>query len=96
MQNTNLIIKNILSVIKNKRKELKLTQEKVANKLSLAKESYRDIESGKNSIKLKTFLDICIVLNLDPKEILNPSKIKPITLTLNEIETIKNIINKFK
>ena len=59
----------ILNLIKAKRKELKLSQEEVAQKIFVAETTYRDIETGKIRLTLENFLKICNALNLNHNQI---------------------------
>jgi len=64
----------ILESIKNIRKEKRLTQKEVANKLYISREMYSKYESRKAEITLDLFLKIVQVLEIDILDILS---IKP-------------------
>lgn len=88
----------ILNLIKAKRKELKLSQEELAQKIFVAETTYRDIETGKIRLTLENFLKICNALNLNHNQILEKLENDTNTIIINlsdeEIETFKRIIYK--
>lgn len=88
----------ILTLIKNRRKEKGLNQEEIAKKIFIAETTYRDIESGKIRLTLENFLKICNALELNHNQILekieNDTNTIIISLSDSEIETFKQIIYK--
>lgn len=58
-------IENTLKLIRAKRRELKISQSKMAKYLGIALNSYRLIEQGKTTLKFKTIIQISNKLELD-------------------------------
>lgn len=54
----------ILNIIKNRRKALKMTQKDMADKLGIEGSQYGRYELDKNEMTLEKFLQISFVLNL--------------------------------
>jgi len=88
-------MRDILSTIKQIRRDQNLRQEDVADKLFIAKETYNHIESGKIRLTLENYIKICKVLNIDPAAMLGNENEKTIKLTHKEIESLKSIYLKF-
>ena len=55
---------NFLTIIKNKRESLRLSQTELANKLEITQSQYGKLESGKSQITLEQFIQICEILGL--------------------------------
>lgn len=53
------------AIVKRKRKTIGISQEKLAEIVGLSVVSCRNIEKGECSTNWKTWLKICIVLNID-------------------------------
>ena len=67
-----------------RRKELKLTQEAVAEAMDLSLQSISCIELGKKAIRPENLVKLCRVLSTSPDYILNGTRSKE---QLSEIET---------
>jgi len=81
--------------IKQKRKELKLTQQTMGKYLGMAKETYRDIENGKILLSLDNYLRIIKILDIS-SSFLFPDK-KVILLSDDEKKILREtskILNK--
>jgi len=81
----------LLKKLKLLRKEKKLSQEEIANKIGMAKESYRDIESGKNALKMDVFFRICKAINIKPEFLVQNTNEIIIVITPEQAETIKDL-----
>lgn len=58
--------------IRDRRNELNLSQQAVADRIGITRGAYSQYETGKNAISMETWFRIAEVLDLDPNEI--PSK----------------------
>jgi len=86
-------MKEILNIIKNKRKELKLTQEDMANKLKIARTSYQAIELGNIKLTLEDFLNIIKILDI-PITSFNKNKLLVISEDdLNKLKKATDLLN---
>ena len=63
-------------MVKNRRKSLSITQEKISELVGLSIVQYRNIETGKTRSNWITIAKICLVLDLDISPIIE-SYIKP-------------------
>ena len=52
------------------RKKKGLTQAETAEKIGISNRVYVDIERGVSSMRLETFMKICVALNVSPNELL--------------------------
>ncbi len=57
------------AAIRDRRNELKLSQQTVANRIGISRGAYSQYETGKNAISMEIWFKIADVLNLDPNEI---------------------------
>lgn len=57
-------------IFREKRENLELTQEYVAKKAYISQSTYSKIESGRQSIDIKLFLDLAIILKLNNSDFL--------------------------
>ena len=55
--------------IRERRNELKLSQQSVANKVGISRGAYSQYETGKNTITMEIWFKIAEVLELDPNDI---------------------------
>jgi transcriptional regulator with XRE-family HTH domain len=55
--------------IRERRIELKLSQQSVANKVGISRGAYSQYETGKNTITMEIWFKIAEVLELDPNDI---------------------------
>ncbi len=62
--------KGYIYIMKNIRKEKKMTQLELAKKVGISREMISQIERGKKSPSLKTFVKIAKVLNVELSELL--------------------------
>lgn len=100
----------LLSELKAIRERKGLTQANIAESLSLSKDGYRKIESGKNPLSLERLLQLCQVLNISPGdffgntvsylfdqnhfEIENKRLLKGIEYLLSEVSYLREQNNK--
>lgn len=55
--------------IRERRNELKMSQQSVANKIGISRGAYSQYETGKNTITMEIWFKIAEVLDLDPNDI---------------------------
>jgi len=55
--------------IRERRNELKLSQQSVANKVGISRGAYSQYETGKNTITMEIWFKIAEALELDPNDI---------------------------
>lgn len=55
--------------IRERRNELKLSQQSVANRIGISRGAYSQYETGKNTITMEIWFKIAEVLELDPNDI---------------------------
>ena len=100
----------LLSELKAIRERKGLSQANIAESLSLSKDGYRKIESGKNPLSLERLLQLCQVLNISPGdffgnkvsylfdqnhfEIENKRLLKGIEYLLSEVSYLREQNNK--
>lgn len=58
-------IKEILELIKSKRREKGITQKEVANFVGVSEMTYIRIENGQSDLKLSQYIDICKFLGVE-------------------------------
>ncbi len=58
-------LKEILELIREKRKERGITQADMAAKLGISQSAYKDIEIGKTDLKVRTLQQIADILGID-------------------------------
>lgn len=84
--------------IKNIRKNNKLIQEELAQKLDISRQYLSGIETGKKGLSIKSIVDICNALNCTPNDIFNQriDKIKNAKKSMYSYLTDENklMINK--
>lgn len=78
-------------IMQKKRKELGLSQEKVAEYAGMTTQMYREVEKGKRSTAWEKWLVICIILHIGVDDILSLQKI-----LLAEDENKKELIKWLK
>lgn len=72
------IYRRIGLLIKNRRKQLGLTQEKLANQLAISRASLASIETGRQNVLVHQLYRLATALQLEPKDFLPTfSDIKP-------------------
>lgn len=87
---------NILIMLKERRKELGITQTQMAQRLGISQSQYQKIENGGNP-SLKTLTSIALALNmklmltpieksLEIEQIIKPRKLQPLTSLLEKFE----------
>lgn len=67
-------MEEILQRIKTKREELGLTQTDVATKLNMTYNGYFKVEKGYTKLDIHRFLEIALILDISPKELIGDSK----------------------
>ena len=67
-------LKQLGIVVSNRRKELGLTQDKMAYKIGINFKQYQDIEYGRRPITTRTLFVVANGLELDPTEMVNRVK----------------------
>ncbi len=101
----NDLLKNMGERIYTKRKELKLTQEQVAEKMGVSVQMISNLECGKKAIRPENLIKICDILNVSSDYILtgcnivSKSEITDNKLSLlneNELNLINNLIDLIK
>ena len=63
----------VASILKERRKEMELTQSEVAHEVGIDLQSYQKFESGKRKLEncsMRIGLQVCAALELDPYELL--------------------------
>ncbi|MBX2840442.1 MAG: helix-turn-helix transcriptional regulator [Flammeovirgaceae bacterium] len=85
-------IQEILQKIRDKRKSLKITQEKIGIDLGMTQSSYKELENGKTQIKLISFLKICEYLNINMRDLYFSEKDKLFLIN----QSIEKLINTQK
>lgn len=78
-------------IVRKKRKELGLSQEKVAEYAGMTAQMYREIEKGKRSTAREKWILICMILHIGIDDILSLQK-----LLLAEDENKKELIKWLK
>ena len=78
-------------IVQKKRKELGLSQEKVAEYAGMTAQMYREIEKGKRSTAWEKWILICMILHIGIDDILSLQK-----LLLAEDENKKELIKWLK
>lgn len=78
-------------IVRKKRKELGLSQEKVAEYAGMTAQMYREIEKGKRSTAWEKWILICMILHIGIDDILSLQK-----LLLAEDENKKELIKWLK
>lgn len=79
------------------RKEKKMTQQDVANKLNIARSTYNDIEHRKMKLSTEDFIKICNLFEISPSFVNNDGSKINITIDKEEAEQlklVKKIIDK--
>lgn len=71
MNTTGIELKEIRERIKRIRFEKGLTQDNMADMLSISQNAYHKLENGHTRICLSKFINICKVLKIDPVELIN-------------------------
>ena len=89
---SNIDLNNLGNLIRTKRKGLKLTQQEVANSISLSSQHYSRIEKGEYTPSLQTFFKLAKVLDLNISD-LNKGSSKQLSATTYEIVTLLDNFN---
>lgn len=77
------------------RKSKKLSRQNIADKLFIARDTYRDIEYGKIRLTLENYLNICKILEINPMTLLNDSEDESfVLLSKKDINDLNRILNK--
>lgn len=86
----------ILNYLKLERKKQKITQKELAESLQIAKETYRDIESGRIPLKVEILLNICKVLKVDPTSLMIDGDDFIIKITKNQANAINDLYKQIQ
>jgi len=73
------------------RKDKKLTQQDVANKLNIARSTYNDIEHRKMKLSTEDFIKICDLFEISPSFVNNDENKINITISKEEAEQLKQV-----
>jgi transcriptional regulator with XRE-family HTH domain len=65
------LYKIIANNIRNKRKQLHMSQSRLAEKAGLSVDTIKSVEQGRRSMSLDTFLKIADALQIAPQELIN-------------------------
>ncbi len=98
-------IKEVLSKnIKNARANANMTQDMLSEKVNISTQFLRDIEAGRKTGSISTLINICLVLNITPNELLygifkdkieeNENLLPKITVLSERDKKIINVIIK--
>ncbi len=68
-------LKEILLLLRKRREELGISQDKMGRKIGIQQNSYFKLEKGDTKLDMLRFLQITTILDLDPVEIITKSKI---------------------
>jgi transcriptional regulator with XRE-family HTH domain len=68
------LYKIIANNIRNKRKQLHMSQSRLAEKAGLSVDTIKSVEQGRRSMSLDTFLKIADALQIAPQELINGKK----------------------
>lgn len=85
---------DILTTVKEIRINKKISQQEMADYLSMSQQSYSDLEKAKTKLSLIDFLRICKKLNIDPITIVSDQNSIIVSLTQEEIEIINHLHDK--
>ena len=86
-------MKDINKELKNIREDKDLTTGYMAERLNMSQTNYSRIENGNVRLTIDVFLDICKILNVNPKSFFDDFDENTISLTDEEIDVI-NKANK--
>lgn len=85
----------VIEKIEQIRKTKKISRNYVAEKLFIAKDTYRDIEHGRIRLSLENYLEICKILEINPMTLLNDSEDESfVLLSKKDINDLNRILNK--
>lgn len=96
------LLKDMGKRLSDKRKELGITQEKLAEKMSVSIQMISNMEQGKKAIRPENLVKICKVLNISADYVLTGEKSAQEMNTLNDkiaklsdrdISLVENIVN---
>ena len=65
-----LIYRHIASLIKSRRKQLRLTQDKLAKRLAMSRASLASIETGRQNVQVHQLYVLATALDLEPRDFL--------------------------
>ena len=72
--------------VKNRRKELHLTQEHLADRVGLTRTAITNIEAGKQSITLHAYFSLCAALNVSPTILVSQLENQPASFVEMQIQ----------
>lgn len=70
-ENINKFNKEVLRLIRERRKQLKMTQSEMAEKLGIEQATYSSLENGKTELSLNRYMQIAQILDLEQPIVLN-------------------------
>ena len=83
--------------IRDAREDLDLSQQEMSKLIPMNQSNYSKIERGRQEPNMDQLRKICLILNLDPRYLLDIDKLDLITPDDTKLlNDIKNIINKYK
>lgn len=82
-------VEKILEILKTARRDKKMTQAQVANKIDISKQMYSDYENNKSKMTLELFFKIVKVLELDVFNVPNP-------VSKQEIDEVVDLLQKIQ
>lgn len=85
--------KQITDLIRTIRKQKKLTQKEVANKLQISVAQYGHYETGHSEMTLSTFLKILEILRIEPKHFFGAIENR---ITKEDIATLKALVEQLE
>lgn len=88
------IKQNIGTEIENRRKELNITQQELAEYLGLSRISIVNLEAGRCSTTFENIYKICCALNITPNELF--PEIKPVAKVNRYVEKTITVRKKIK
>lgn len=86
---------DIVEKIRQIRKQKKLKQKDLAEKIFMSTENYKAIEYGRSRLSLETYLQICKALEISPMELLKENNYEHfILLNDNDIIDLNRVLKK--
>lgn len=89
-------VNQIIEYLKKERKKQKISQKNMADKMNMAEETFRDIESGRIALKLEVFLSICNVLQIQPINAIKNTDDILIIINQDQIDALQDINNQIQ
>lgn len=84
-------------IIRDAREDMDLSQQKMAQLIPMNQSNYSKIERGLQEPNMEQLRRICLILNLDPRYLLDIKNDDLITLNDRKLlNDVKELINKYK